>query len=74
MIVTIGQEQFEVNLEQRTAFHPATAITVGFYESSEPVVGRFAPNMARPGSERGITLAHVALATQAINEAALRAG
>lgn len=73
MTIIIDGEKFEVDLGELTALHTATATIVGFYESREPVVGRFSPNMARPG-ERGITLAQVAMATRAINEAALRAG
>jgi len=70
MKITLDGESFEVNLGERTVYHPATQTTVGFYESQEQFVGRFSPMEARRGSDQPFTLAQIALATQVFNKVA----
>ena len=71
MVIDIGGENFVVNVSDRTVFHPATRTTVGFYECKEPIFGRFSPMAARLETDRDrMTMAQIALATQAINKVA----
>ena len=71
MVIDLDGENFVVNMSDCTVFHPATRTTLGFYECQEQIFGRFSPMTARRESDHiHMTMAQIALATQAINKAA----